>query len=405
MFSTVRKSPFQTDGNAAVDASGGSIRSELLREVPKLYKDIELSYVPRGGVEGELGRSRGDNGYHSDNGNDHNASMSIPIHKLSLRDSDKITSVRGTNDIGSGFFGLKRLREGKISKHGVESDQSKDDTSQMVANNTAANLNKLGNFENPVLEKLVKRSINKELEFRKIIVNIVSLSLWNLTVKFTSYFITYTDMGQELLLQLRVYWVSLIRKLNQSGIPLLGFKNWAASASPYNFEHVNLIVHLLVLYNLLVASWRLFSSIKTSDLNLNSKQRRLLGLDPVGRSTSSMDNQDHQEAGNSGFRRVNKVAELPRTPFLFRQSNLPDSRDIPEASEILNGEDAKTRKDTFGTGQQSVTSFIENHNGPNVNRTTGFSRYTENKTQTGHNVGYIPSEKYTYMMGSPRIAH
>ena len=411
MFPTARKLPFQTDGNVAVVDTSGSIRSELLTEVPKLYKDIELSYVPRREGTAEVEKAN------NNDGDDRINSMSIPIHKLSLRDSDNSTDKIGTEaDNDNGFFSWKRMR-GRVSsknRNGMEPKQSKSKNPEMVTNNTDTDLSKLGNFENPVLEKLVKRSINKELEFRKLVVNIVSLSLWNLTVKFTNYFINYTDMGQELLLQLRVYMLALIRKLNQSGITLLKYQNWAVlSASLCDFEHINLVVHLVVLYNLLVASWRLFSSIKTSDLNLNSKQRRLLGLDPIDQSASSMETKNHWGARNSGgYRRVNKVAELPRTPFLFKQSNLPDSMDIPEVSEIVDGGDIKPRKDTFGTGQQSAISLIGNHNGSNgslnsdVNRDVGFSGYMGNKTQrTGYNVGYIPSEKYTYMMGSPRIAH
>ena len=121
MFPTARKLPFQTDGNVAVVDTSGSIRSELLREVPKLYKDIELSYVPRreGTAEAEAEKPNND-------GDDRINSMSIPIHKLSLRDSDNSTDKIGTEaDNDNGFFSWKRMRGRVSSKNRMECNQNK----------------------------------------------------------------------------------------------------------------------------------------------------------------------------------------------------------------------------------------------------------------------------------------
>ncbi|KAG0671362.1 hypothetical protein C6P45_000816 [Maudiozyma exigua] len=261
----------------------------------------------------------------------------------------------------------------------------------------------LGNFENPILSKLLKRSINKEYEFNKIVTNIIGLSIWNLMINFIDLFVKHSSMGRQM--YARIYtqiwdikWVHII----YSNVTMKSIIDNLTS------RNINYLFHILVCYNLIIATWRLFSNGKINDLNLSNKQKQLLGIqDKKSKSEKYEMNKPHiietNRTNNISNANGNILREAPVTPFLFKSLKSPLR--TREEQEITNGHNAFGQTHNHEFTKTNVFGDIRK-TAINNNYTNTYVTPMSNVTTTAQtNKSYVASPKYTYLMNSPRPNH
>ena len=269
---------------------------------------------------------------------------------------------------------------------------------------TNSNSLQLGNFENPVLNKLLKRSVNKEYEFSKIVTNIIGLSIWNLVINFIDLFIKHSSMGKQM-------YGSIYKQIwNMKWIHII-YSNTTMKSVIDNItsRNINYLFHIVVSYNLLIATWRLFSNGKIDDLNLTNKQKQLLGIqNDQNKSEKREMNKPHIIETNRTNNNINSniVREAPVTPFLFKSMKSPlRAREEQENSNVNNtfgnthNHHEFTKTNVFGDIRR--TAINNNYN--NTYDTPMTNTTAVSTTQT--NKAYVASPKYTYLMNSPRSNH
>ncbi|CAL9733272.1 hypothetical protein MOSE0_A02058 [Monosporozyma servazzii] len=318
-----------------------------------------------------------------------------------------------------------------------------------------------GFSENPILTKFIHKSINKEHEFHKLIINIVSLFAITLLIKFIklSYQI-YNNykFGQQ----------SFLEKLIpcddadslQSFTPnttefchsysFFGWNNWQFYIINIvkfviyimnNIDNIKKIINLIITFNIIVSTGKLISyskrPIRPDDNNdnnniisgkysnqkgLSSKQKDLLGLDDDLSSKKYDGSKEKNLYNNSkphqiilndqlhGDTNNHKMNIKPlSTPYLFKSLQTPLKKD----QQAL--ENAKLQQQPFRMAVPSVISHGYNNTNNNTNSNNIFNTnpvLSNNSTSNNNNsnnstlnnvrnMGYIPSNKYAYMMNSP----
>ncbi|CAR26468.1 ZYRO0B10406p [Zygosaccharomyces rouxii] len=271
----------------------------------------------------------------------------------------------------------------------------------------ASTSNEIGSFENPVLHTLAQRTVNKEWETQRLVVNIIAWAIWDLLSKFCSTLAKHSKIGKE--------WVSWInRELVQRNInsnnSIVGFFNRFYNRYPslwnkLNWSNLNFMFHLIVIINILFSLRRLLSKVKTDDLPLNENQRQLLGV--VDQSDDSIVHHELVKESELVSSKESNTAppEPPNTPFLFKSLETPmKSRQKQEADSIISKNVTQSafvnRVNAFGLSQSALSNRMHPNTKNISNSSTGLFPSGLAATPAGK-TGYIPSSKYTYMMNSP----
>ena len=366
-----------------------SIRQRLVTDTPKLYKDNVLSYPdlqpPR---QPEIGSSK--YGMHVPADSNQHKDPSFHLQNLSLHDS-KTAATTTTN-------------------------QQQEQRDEVLMDDFSRMDTKLGDFENPALQKLLKRSVNKEQEFSTFVTNIISLSLWNLFSNFVKLFVSHTTTGKQLRVQLykkinRVDWIQDILA-NEYVKYVAGTVTW---------NRVNCAFHLLVCYNLVLSVWRLLSNGRTSDLHLSAKQRQLLGLKGgKGKGSQHSGSNDISAASMRKphiiqTRKPNDAADNNRvipdqaeTPFLFKSLKTPNraKQNEPAQTQNLPYTQPKFQQTAQFGGRSSVFGDVQRA-GPGYGSAMGNQarQPAAQFQQQPVNKAYVASPRYSYIMNSPGAHH
>ncbi|CAD1779263.1 some similarities with Saccharomyces cerevisiae YLR018C POM34 Integral membrane protein of the nuclear pore [Maudiozyma barnettii] len=388
-----------------------SIREKFVRDSPNLYKQNILSY-PK--LES-----------HSTDTNAKTLLSSSSTSSSQLRDP---------------LFNLRNLSLGNPSAN-INTTASQPQQSEIITyelspikDNNVFQTTELGNFENPVLQKLLKRSINKEQEFHTIVANIIGLSLWNLIAKFLILFFAHSTMGKQLYCTLdkRIWswkWLQTTYGNKTFGLIISEKITW---------NHINYTFHVILCCNLIFSIYRLFSNGKTTDLKLSDKQKQLLGLNNINsnnkekgtqfkfgnQSINENMNKPHLIQMNGPGQSLHKknnsnvaVDGTPSTPFLFKSLKTPQKLRQQQQLENMHFQPINNsiyRTNAFGDLRKTAaTNNYSNNNFNNNNSsssnpyiTPGYDFKNNNKHSLSMtNEAYVASPKYSYLMNSPGPNH
>ncbi|CCC69856.1 hypothetical protein NCAS_0D02750 [Naumovozyma castellii] len=273
--------------------------------------------------------------------------------------------------------------------------------------------NNFGNFESPVLVNLLQRSVSKEQETQTIIANLVFFFVWNLIVKFVGLYFKHTTNGRMVLLKIN-------KKLWSLGWLTKLFNNsyFRSMFLWITWDHVEHLVHIIVALNVIISIWKLFTKVKTNDLNLTPKQKTLLGIDDemskmnlptrlVGISSDNKrriekphvilgsSNVSNELVKGSNSDRSQKVSQP--MPYLFKSLKTPSQiknqrKEYDQKSNVKNG------SNLFGSVQPTESGYsgLQGIHPMNITRATNL-----NTTETSKSIGYVPSNRYKYKMESP----
>lgn len=275
----------------------------------------------------------------------------------------------------------------------------------------------LGNFENPVLGKLAERTVNKEYETHTIVVNLVALAIWDLLIKFYKLFIDYTRYGERLVCYLQD---ELIRN------HLMGWRRYLQMNFPFllkwiNWSNVDTIFHLIVVYNVILSLWRLFSKVRVDDLNLTEAQKELLGLDTLVNPEISrrdfiiqrpstvtkphviLDSRANEKNGGPAEAvSSSNGSTIANTPYLFKSLETPLKKKQKEQQQAQLQAQKNQQHQQLNLHRHAQSAFVSKVNafGSLRNNIVGPNNFGGVQTPEGR-TGYIPSNKYAYMVNSP----
>lgn len=255
----------------------------------------------------------------------------------------------------------------------------------------------LGAFENPILAQYSRRIVNKELETRRIISNLLAVLIWNLILRFLNLFLDHTQRGSQ--------WSEWLAKWVQEKIVYrinpytdLEQSRWISLLSLGNISHV---FHLVVFYNVTVSFWRLLvksQHVKVDDLHLNYRQKQLLGVSDTPQVSHTLPKVTLAAASQDTPVKSATGAPVPVKPstqpvFLFKSLQTPQKSKERAAAEHAGIRSEQVNKvNAFGDLRTSVLRNVSltPAQDSNVGLTVPITR-----------TGYIPSSKYAYMRDSP----
>lgn len=386
-----------------------SLREKMVKESPKLYKNQMLSDPAK---RSEMASK----------------SQSVPV-------TPKNSSIFGSrqpapvglngNENYRGTFNSSSVGKGEDMQI-LESENDRLDRpgDSMVD----PNIIELGSFESPILRKLASRTVNKEMETQTIVVNLVILAIWNLFAKFLKIFILHARYGKELAAFFhRTFWGW------QTALSVLKwYHKHPRIADWVNWSNFDLLLHSIVTYNVIISLWRLFSKVKVDDLNLTKSQRELLGLSSnddkkaaaaAYQTSSSTIEKPHVILNNqkgSLSQASSNSQTVPSTPFLFKSLETPLKAKAMEQQQQQQQQQINLQRQAQSAFVSKVNAFgslrsnmMMNKNGKhsinnnNTNTNTNKNTFTPTATTSAPlptpvgRTGYIPSNKYAYMMNSP----
>ena len=171
-------------------------------------------------------------------------------------------------------------------------------------------------------------------------------------------------------------------------------------------QNINYLFHIIVCYNLLIATWRLFSNGKINDLNLTNKQKQLLGIqDNQNKNQKREMNKPHiiETNRNNDTTNSNMVRDTPMTPFLFK--SMKSRLTVREEQETINMNNAFGHTNNHEFSKSNIFGDIR-RTAINNNYNNAYATPMTNVTSTVQtNKAYVASPKYTYLMNSPRSNH
>lgn len=350
--STVPRKMFSTPVKPVTQERFASVREKVVRESPYLYKSKILSSPVKDGKR--VSKSVG----------------GTPLARPTVFQKSRPTSSESTSN--------ETEAKGTVASENTE--------------------NVLGGFENPVLAQYSCRIVNKELETRKIISNLLAVLVWNLALKFLSLYLDHTLHGAGFSKRV-TKWVqeTLVYRIN----PYADFEHsrWARLITLANVSH---IFHLIIFYNVTVSLWRLLvksQNVKIDDLHLNQRQKQLLGLSDQTQTSSALPRVMLAASPQEPLSKPTSLASSPRKAsappvFLFKSLQTPlKSKERAAAAERAGVRSERAPKiNAFGDLRSSVlkkSSLTPSH------VSSGLLPTAMNRT------GYIPSSKYAYMRDSP----
>lgn len=369
----VPASTFATPSRPITREQFHSLRQKMVKESPRLYKNKILS--------------------------DPSERPSGKIRSAPVTPRNYVEETRGARGTLLRDTNLVDLNSRQLSELNADVVSGEDKTASGELGKQASNAAEPGNYENPVLNKLASRTVNKEMETQIIVTNLVVLAMWDLFTKFLKIFLDYSHFGkviaslaQEKFSKLKLgIW---IYRLNREFPWLVKRLSWSS---------VDTVFHLVVAYNVIGSLWRLLSKVRVSDLNLNSSQRELLGLQPNdvftdSHASSSSSKKPHVILDqNKRVPRAEKDGEnstTPSTPFLFKSLETPLKAKQREQTQ----KQQRTQLDLQRQAQSASVSKV-NAFGSNFDKIE--SRPVPWTTSQINPAGYIPSSKYAYMMSTP----
>lgn len=319
-----------------------------------------------------------------------------------LSGPDEQVNVRTNQDKSS--HNLTKVASVATKSTEIKSPPSSSQVSTPAPTSTS---NEIGSFENPVLHTLAQRTVNKEWETQRLVVNIIAWAIWDLLSKFCSTLAKHSKFGKEL-----VSWINreLMQRNNNSNSSIFGFFHQIYNRYPslwkkLNWSNINFIFHLVVIINVFFSLKRLISKVKTDDLPLNENQRQLLGV-----ADQSNDSTVFQESAKDSELVPSKESdttspEPPNTPFLFKSLDTPMKLRQKQERNSITSKDVTPsasvgRVNAFGLSQSALNNRI--HQSARNISNSGASLFPSSLAATpAGKTGYIPSSKYTYMMNSP----
>lgn len=303
-------------------------------------------------------------------------------------------------------------------------------------------------IENPILNKFIDKSINKEFEFHKLIINIISLFIITLFIKVFKlvyhifnnhnissniffYYFNYNTTNNDNLNTLNFYLIKLIKLFQML------FNN---------IDNIKYLINSIISFNIMVSLIKLLSYSKTSSndrnssnnynnnnnnnfntsniksYNLSDRQKDLLGLNQdeacnnYKNSNQSLMKKPYEVQLNNNLlpshnnNKINRVTEdsesqgnnlVPKTPYIFKSLRTPLKKDL----QLQSQQDNKFIQSTFSNHLKDNTNSTFNvTNTTTTNNSNNLNTFTTMETPTLSNnkkIGYIPSNKYAYLMDSP----
>lgn len=398
-----------------------TLRNRLINETPNFYKDKSVIRNPNtfNNLTDNFANININNAIRNDNTYNTNGSNNITDIANSRGDFyDSKADIQSKNKLNPN---MSQQESNYLNNYSGE-DNTKTDTSNQDDSNEQ-NIT-IGDYENPILEKIINRSINKENEFKIIITNITSYIIINLIIKFIRFFFNYTKSGKTLLSFLSQYSInnkSTIIKTNDfknngnfiNFINLIKVKlyDWDLIEKIFNWENIIFFIKLIVTLNILIAIIKLLRRISYNDLNLNLRQRSLLGLNENSLklnyyNNSKIDRKPHLILTNDDRfidkNNLESIVDINKnrsaTPFLFKSLKTPLSNSKYNVTDNLKDNSISynryANRNMFGLNNDN-TNFNKSINGTVSN----FKNDRVNSSNT--NKGYVPSNKYVYMMNSP----
>lgn len=272
--------------------------------------------------------------------------------------------------------------------------------------NSQKPLQEIGSFENPVLQTLANRTVNKELETQRLVVNIVSLAIWDLLNKISNTLATHSSWGKQ-------FMALLAREMTKSGIRKTVthlYSKYPRLFEEINWKNLNLTFHIIVIVNVVISLWRLFAKVKTDDLKLTESQKKLLGVEEKGKDISREDQTAIEEL-RSAEQSTRSPPQPPNTPFLFKSLETPmktKRRELTEEPQRKTQSAGAKKSNAFGTLEGALPrgsngSLNTRLFAPSMTNSAGplGTAAAQNFSTPVRRTGYIPSSKYTYMMNSP----
>ncbi|SCU82840.1 LAME_0C03070g1_1 [Lachancea meyersii CBS 8951] len=257
-------------------------------------------------------------------------------------------------------------------------------------------------FENKALSQYSRRIVNKELETRRIISNLVALLLWNLGVKFLTLFLHHTAHGINIQRTL-IKWAQELVIYRLYPHADLEYSLWSRTATIANISHV---FHLIIFFNVTVSLWRLVlksQNVKIDDLHLNNRQKQLLGVSEPSTSSklpmqASQAKQSHigsetQSSIPLQLDNVNLAKRNPSPVYLFKSLQTP-LKSRQQESLLFTGVRSAHVKKVNAFGDLNTSSLKRASLTPPQTTSNAFM------TPKNRN-GFIPSSKYAYMRDSP----
>ena len=341
-----------------------------------------------------------------------------PIKQMSSTEKNMIRS-KIIKETPQKFYSNRNIFNRKLydltNPYSINNDTAKENQKNISLNNTPDNTNNYHqNFsvflENPILNKFINKSINREFEFHKLIINIVSLFILTLFIKILklTYHIFNNNNNNN---------NSHINKLNNWNFYSIKFFQLLFE----NIDNIKYLLNLIISFNIIVSLIKLLSyskfntvitnsstnNISTTSTNkpykLSNRQKDLLGLNqnethdtdqylmkkPYKIQLDNNINTTTTDPGNHGDKLV------PKTPYIFKSLNTPLQKDIQLQSQQDNGFVQSTLNNHLKTNNNNNFNIFKK---PYTTTTTTMETSTLSNSQK---FNYTPSNKYAYLMNSP----
>lgn len=381
---------FQTPKRPLSQREFQSLREKAVKESPILYKHKVLTNPTE-----VRSTTTGSRSLHSTPV----CARSIFTREERLKDHNLAEDIKRSHEpkvTSGGIVGDGKDDNGRINfKNGIDRDVLEFESSADMKE-TAEWDQLLGSFENPALSKFTTRMVNKELEMRKLISNVLAMLCWNLLNKAVVTFFYSTQKGAQLRQEiLEMFLKYAVYKVN----PHVNVDSIWLSITRWNT--ISQLLHYVFLFNIIVCLWKLLfksQSIDVSDLKLNDRQKQLLGIveTPGNIETSSKLSSKTISTRNVPLKEDDIK---PPRPFLFKTLESPAKapQTVPKAVPSVRFSTELGMRNSVGpAGSVGIgTSLLKR---PDTTPTP--SSNIARLRQSGR-PGYIPSSRYTYMMESP----
>lgn len=370
-----------------------SLREKVIRESPNLYKTKVLS-DPTTSLK-FISKSVG----------------GTPLNNVFSRDepfNNLLPSVSTAASINSKDEATPLQQESDL----LPDQEAPTQNTMGGVDNMAPTAPSIGDFESPALSKFTGRIVNKELETKKIISNVIVLLVWNLALKFLTLFLYHMKTGKKwrkwvnnLILERVLY------KIN----PHLDIENGVlAHLTITNVSHV---VHLMIFCNIIASVWRLLvksQSVQIDDLHLNARQKELLGVMDTPTNSKQktlprvvLSSATPLKATPTSSSNAPSPSATP-TPFLFKSLRTPLKSKEQQRQQQQQQQQQQTQKSMSAFvnkvnafGDLRKTALLNKQSFTPTPTPTVTANPPATPTSASGKTGYIPSSKYAYMMESP----
>lgn len=229
-------------------------------------------------------------------------------------------------------------------------------------------------WEHPELSKIEKRIVNKELESKKVMINLILLLSSNLVYN-----------------SIELVWKKFIMEFFELSSNIIEFR----------FKNLLIGFQLLFLLNIINGMYKVLKpQDQFTDLQLTPHQRELLGLPQVPTVNSSFEVIRPTSTVTTSSSTTLPKVEKDEKPFTLSPKK---SSHTPLASPMASPSKSFSPKKSVTPHQQQVTSKPVQHQSrlsqlknQEIPKTPASNTYTSTTTPT-----YIPSPKYYYRMDSP----